>query len=404
MKRIVVHYGELSTKGRNRKLFQQKLADHIRYQTKDLTGPIKIKPWYDFMHIEWEEESYQTMIEILKKIPGITRFEPSYQVIKDIEAIKDQARQLFQVLNLKEGDSFKVVAKRSDKTFAYDSYDIQRIVGGDLDDHFTELSVSLEHPDYVLTVSIHQGDYAYLSLESYQGMQGLPYGSSGKGMLMLSGGFDSPIAGYLMIRRGMELEMVHFSSPPYTSPQALEKAKKLTAQLSKYAMPITFHAVPFARIQEAIRDQVHENESMTVMRRIMLRITEALMHQQKGQAIINGESLGQVASQTLTSMQVINEVTSTPILRPLIATDKNDIIKLAEEIGTYDLSNQPYEDCCTVFAPRSPHTKPKLAVIEDQEAKLDLESLIEEALTNVQTSVIDPAYLLKEQQEFSDLL
>ncbi|MGY4104760.1 tRNA uracil 4-sulfurtransferase ThiI [Ignavigranum ruoffiae] len=404
MKRIVVHYGELSTKGRNRKLFQQRLADHIRYQTKDLIGPIKIKPWYDFMHIEWEEESYQTMIEILKKIPGITRFEPSYQVAKDIEAIKDQARQLFQALNLKEGDSFKVVAKRSDKTFAYDSYDIQRIVGGDLDDHFAELNVSLNHPDYVLTVSIHQGDYAYLSLDSYQGVQGLPYGSSGKGMLMLSGGFDSPIAGYLMIRRGMELEMVHFSSPPYTSPQALEKAKKLTAQLSKYAMPITFHAVPFARIQEAIRDQVHENESMTVMRRIMLRITEALMHQQKGQAIINGESLGQVASQTLTSMQVINEVTSTPILRPLIATDKNDIIKLAEEIGTYDLSNQPYEDCCTVFAPRSPHTKPKLAVIEDQEAKLDLESLIEEALANVQTTVIDPAYLLKEQQEFSDLL
>lgn len=404
MKRIVVHYGELSTKGRNRKLFQQRLADHIRYKTKDLTGPIKIKPWYDFMHVEWEHESYQTMIEILQKIPGITRFEPSYQVVKDMEAIKDKARELFQALDLSDESTFKVVAKRSDKNFDFDSYEIQRIVGGDLDDTFDQLSVSLHQPDHVLTVSIHQGDYAYLSLKSYTGMQGLPYGSSGKGMLMLSGGFDSPIAGYLMIRRGMELEMVHFSSPPYTSPQALEKAKKLTAQLSSYAMPITFHAVPFARIQEAIRDHVHDNESMTVMRRIMLRITEAIMKQQKGQAIINGESLGQVASQTLTSMQVINEVTSTPILRPLIATDKNDIIKLAEEIGTYELSNQPYEDCCTVFAPRSPHTKPKLAVIQDQEAKLDLQALIEEALANVQTTVIDQDYLLKEQQAFSDLL
>lgn len=404
MKRIVAHYGELSTKGRNRKMFQRKLADHIRFMTKNLPEKVKVLPLYDFMHIEFEETSYEVMIEILKKIPGLSRFEPSYQVAKDIEAIKEKALTLFNKLDLQSGQSFKVVAKRSDKEFAYDSYDLQRIVGACIDDQFPQLTVSLDHPTYKLTIAVHQGDYAYLSLDSYQGMQGLPYGSSGKGMLMLSGGFDSPIAGYLMMKRGMEIEMVHFASPPYTSPQALEKAKKLTAQLAKYGLPIIFHNVPFAKVQEAIRDHVHDNESMTVMRRIMLRITEALMVQRKAQAIINGESLGQVASQTLTSMQVINEVTSTPILRPLIATDKNDIIQLAEEIGTYDISNQPYEDCCTVFAPRSPHTKPKLGVIKEQEAKLDLETLISDALAGVESMEIDPKYLDKDQEIFRSLL
>ncbi len=404
MKRIIVHYGELSTKGRNRKIFQNKLAEHIRYKSKKLNEYVKIKALHDFMHVEWEHASYDAMIAILRNIPGIARFESSFQVSKNIEEITNKAIELFNSLEINDQDTFKVVARRSDKSFEYDSYDIQRMVGGRIDDLYPQLTVELKKPTHKLTISVHQEDFAYLSLDSYPGLQGLPYGTSGKGMLLLSGGFDSPIAGYQMIKRGMEIEMIHFSSPPYTSPQALEKVRKLTAQLSKYGMPIKLHNVPFAKVQEAIRDNVHDNESMTVMRRMMLRIAERIMQERKAQAIINGESLGQVASQTLTSMSVINEVTSTPILRPLIATDKNEIIEIAEKIGTYTISNEPYEDCCTVFAPSSPHTKPKLSVIQSLEEHLDIEALIEDAIANTTLETIDENYLDKDIEIFNDLL
>ena len=404
MKRMVIHYGELSTKGRNRKIFQNKLADHIRYKAKVLLEPVKVHALHDFMHVEWEKAPYEDMVAILKNIPGIARFESSYQVPKDIQAISNKAIELFSTIDIQAGDSFKVVARRSDKTFEYDSYDIQRIVGGLIDDTFDKLSVELKKPTHKLTISIHQDEAAYLSLDSYPGLQGLPYGTSGKGMLLLSGGFDSPIAAYLMMKRGMEIEMIHFASPPYTSPQALDKVRKLTAHLSKYGMPLKLHIVPFTRIQEEIRDHVHNNESMTVMRRMMLRIAERIMIERKGQAIINGESLGQVASQTLTSMSVINEVTHTPILRPLIATDKNDIIYLAEQIGTYEVSNEPFEDCCTVFAPSSPHTKPKLDVIKELEEKLDIEALIQEAIDQTNLETIDESYLNEQQSKFDSLL
>lgn len=404
MKQIVIHYGELSTKGRNRKIFQTKLADHIRYRLKRFDERFKIKALHDFMHVEWEETDYADVVEIIKDIPGISRFEPSYPVEKNIEAITQKALDLFEKLDIQKGDRFKVVARRSDKSFEYDSYEIQRMVGGAIDDAYDDLVVEMKHPDHKLVISIHQNDQAFLSLTSYQGLQGMPYGTSGKGMLMLSGGFDSPIAGYLMMKRGMEIEMVHFSSPPYTSPQAVEKAKKLTAQLSKYGMPLKFHNVPFKKIQEAIRDNVPDAESMTVMRRFMLRITEEIMHQRKAMAIINGESLGQVASQTMTSMSVINEVTHVPIFRPLIATDKTEIIALAEQIGTYEISNEPYEDCCSVFAPRSPHTKPKLDSIQSYEDRLDVQGLIEEALAQTTLETIKESYLTQDQEAFMDLL
>lgn len=404
MKQIIVHYGELSTKGRNRKMFQNRLADHLRYKIKPLDSLVKVTPLHDFMYVEWPEADYDAVIQVVKHIPGIARFEPAYQVPQSLAEIIAKALELFGRLHIHPGDSFKVVAKRSDKRFEHDTLAIQREVGGAIFDAFPQLSVDLKQPTYKLTVSIHQDDAAYLSLDSYQGLQGMPFSSGGKGMLMLSGGFDSPIAGYLMLKRGMELEMVHFASPPYTSPQALEKAKKLTGHLARYSMPMVFHTVPFTKVQEAIRDHIHDNESMTVMRRMMLRITDRLMAQRKGQAIINGESLGQVASQTLTSMQVINQVTRTPILRPLIATDKNDIIELAEQIGTYAISNEPYEDCCTVFAPKSPHTKPKLSVIEALEARLDIEALIAHALAGVITEEIGEDYLNHSSRDFEDLL
>ncbi|MFL2129603.1 tRNA uracil 4-sulfurtransferase ThiI [Ruoffia sp. FAM 26255] len=402
-KQIKIHYGELSTKGKNRKMFQQKMAEQIRHKTKYIER-IKIYPNRDFMFIKWEQASYEELIEVLKDIPGISRFEPVYPVAKDMDAIKRRALELFSELNIQDGESFKVVAKRSDKEFELDTYAIQREVGDVIGEAYQNLAVKMTRPTYKLTVSIHLKDEAYLSLLSYPGLQGMPYGSSGRGMLMLSGGFDSPIAGYLMMRRGMEIEAVHFSSPPYTSPQALEKAKKLTAKLAHFGMPIKFHNVPFAKIQEEIKAHVPDSESMTVMRRFMLRIMDQLIEQNNADAIVNGESLGQVASQTIKSMRVINEVTSTPIFRPLIATDKNEIIALAEKIDTFDISNEPYEDCCTVFAPTAPHTKPKQEKIEDYELALDVEALVKDAVENTHIEKIDEDYIKNQEADFANLL
>lgn len=402
-KQIKIHYGELSTKGKNRKMFQQRMAEQIRHKTKSLER-VKIIANHDFMYVKWQEASYDELIAILQDIPGISRFEPVYEVNKDMDAIKGKALELFEELGIQEGESFKVVAKRSDKTFPYDTYMIQREVGDVIGEKYPHLDVKMKLPTYKLTVSVHQDDSAFLSLQSYQGLQGMPYGSSGKGMLMLSGGFDSPIAGYLMMRRGMQIEAVHFASPPYTSPQALEKAKNLTAKLSHYGMPIKFHNVPFTRIQEEIKAHIHDNESMTVMRRFMLRIMDQLIERNNADAIINGESLGQVASQTVKSMRAINDVTTTPILRPLIATDKNEIIALAEKIDTFNISNEPYDDCCTVFAPSSPHTKPKIDKIEELESVLDIDSLVQDAVDNTQVEVIDEDYLNKKAMDFANLL
>ncbi len=403
MKQIIIHYGELSTKGKNRKMFQRKLADQIRHLTKHLEK-VTVQPEFDYMYVKWEETPYEDISEILKNVPGISRFEPVYQVEKEMAAIEQQAVALFDRLTLEEGDSFKIVAKRQDKDFPLDSYAIQREIGSIIGERYPELTVEMKQPTHKLTISIHKDREAYLSLQSYQGIGGMPYGSSGKGMLMLSGGFDSPIAGYLMMKRGLEIEAVHFSSPPYTSPQALEKTKKLTSVLAAYGMPMKFHNVPFAKIQEAIRDHIPDQASMTVMRRFMLRIMDQLLVANKAQAIVNGESLGQVASQTIDSMVVINEVTSTPILRPLIAMDKTDIIVLAEDIGTYDISVEPYEDCCTVFAPVAPHTKPKLDSIEAMEERLDIEGLIQDAIENTTIEVIDSDYIVQQQAAFSELL
>lgn len=403
MQQIDIHYGELSTKGRNRKSFQNRLAEHIRLQTKHLEQ-IKITVNHDFMHLSWENTPLEDIIEILKLIPGISRFEPVHRVEKDLDQIKAKAIELFEKINFEPGDTYRVVAKRSDKAFEYDTISLQREVGFAIGENFPELGVDLRKGKHKLTISIHQNTGANLSLVSYDGLGGLPYGSGGKGLLMLSGGFDSPIAGYQMIKRGLEIEAVHFSSPPYTSPQALDKTKRLTSILSMYAKPIKFLNVPFTEIQEKIKEIVPEESSMTVMRRMMMRIMDELLIQRKAEAIVTGESLGQVASQTLSSMNVINSVTNSPVFRPLIAVDKTAIIELAETIGTYTISNEPFEDCCTVFAPSSPKTKPKKHVIEAIEKGLEIEQLVQKAVQNTVIESIDARYIHQQNAEFEFLL
>lgn len=400
---ILIHYGELSTKGKNRKMFQQKMAEQIRLKTKHLEK-VRIISNHDFMFVQWKEASYEEISNIIAKIPGISRFEPVYRVEKNLEAIKKLAVEIFNEIKIEEGESFRVVAKRSDKEFEHDTMAIQREVGSAVGYAYPQLSVDLRKPTYSLRVNIHLEDTAYLSLLSTPGLGGLPYGSSGKGLLMLSGGFDSPVAGYQMIKRGLAIEAVHFSSPPYTSPQALEKAKKLTAVLSQYGLSLIFHNVPFTKIQEEIKAKIHDDFSMTVMRRMMLRIMDRLLETRDANAIVTGESLGQVASQTIKSIEVINEVTNSPVFRPLIAVDKNDIIAIAEQIGSYDISNEPYDDCCTVFAPRTPKTKPRLDIIEGEETKIDVEGLVEDALNGIEVMTIDEHYIRQTTEAFSHLL
>lgn len=249
----------------------------------------------------------------------------------------------------------------------------------------------MKNPDVTLRIEVRM-DGIYLMSQVIKGMGGLPVGSSGKGMLMLSGGIDSPVAGYLAMKRGVKIEAVHFASPPYTSPQALVKTKQLTAKLAPYVGNISFLEVPFTEIQEEIKKVVPEGYLMTVTRRMMVRLCDAIVERRHGLAMINGESLGQVASQTMHSMVAINDVTNTPILRPVITMDKLEIIDIAQQIDTYDLSIQPFEDCCTIFTPPAPKTRPKVEKAREYEARLDVEGLIQRSLEGIKVTKIDAQY------------
>ena len=265
-----------------------------------------------------------------------------------------------------------------------------------------DIKAQMQRPDINLRVEIRR-DGAYLSYETIKGAGGLPVGTSGRGMLMLSGGIDSPVAGYLAMKRGVEIEAVHFASPPYTSEQALQKAKDLTEKLTPYVGGIQFIEVPFTEIQEEIKAHSPQGYWMTLTRRMMLRLTDAIREMRHGLVIINGESLGQVASQTLHSMVAINEVTTTPIIRPVVTMDKTEIIELAEKIDTFELAIQPFEDCCTIFAPPQPKTRPKLEKVLELEERFDIEGLMARCLAGLKIEEITPARAEK-NEEFADFL
>ncbi len=375
--RILIRYGELSTKGRNKKMFTQKLASNIKKALVDYPQ-VKVIPDYDFMYLDLHEAPEEPVIEKVKPIFGIQSISPVYIIEKDMEVAKKVVLDLLSQENL-EGKTFKIMTKRSDHTFEMDTNQINLFLGDAVLEAFPEIKVQLKQPDITVRIDVRR-EHLMVSLKTIQGAGGLPVGTSGRAMLMLSGGIDSPVAGYLAMKRGMEIQCVHFASPPYTSPQALEKTKLLAAKIARFGGSIQFLTVPFSRIQEEIKKSVPEAYLMTIMRRFMLRITDELRKNAKALAIANGESVGQVASQTLDSMVAINDVTNTPIIRPVATMDKLDIIKVAEEIDTFELSIQPFEDCCTVFAPPSPKTKPKLEKARQYEARLDIEGLIKEAV------------------------
>ena len=401
--RILIRYGELSTKGRNKKMFTQKLASNIKKALVDYPQ-VKVIPDYDFMYLDLHEAPEEAVIEKVKPIFGIQSISPVYIIEKNMEVAKKVVLDLLSQENL-EGKTFKIMTKRSDHTFEMDTNQINLFLGDAVLETYPEIKVQLKQPDITVRIDVRR-EHLMVSLKTIQGAGGLPVGTSGRVMLMLSGGIDSPVAGYLAMKRGMEIQCVHFASPPYTSPQALEKTKLLAAKIARFGGSIQFLTVPFSRIQEEIKKSVPEAYLMTIMRRFMLRITDQLRENARALAIANGESVGQVASQTLDSMVAINDVTNTPIIRPVATMDKLDIIKVAEEIDTFELSIQPFEDCCTVFAPPSPKTKPKLEKARQYEARLNVEGLIKEAVDGIVIEEITANYTTPVEttsQEIDDL-
>lgn len=399
---IMVRYGELSTKGKNRKTFIMQLAQNVKRALADFPA-LKIHADRDRMHILLNGEDSEEVIPKLSKVFGIQNFSPSIRIEKEMPAIRAMVQEVVREVYT-PGKTFKITAKRSDHSFELDSNGLNQELGGAVIEAIPEFQVQMKKPDINLRIEIRK-DAAYLSYETIRGAGGLPVGTSGRGMLMLSGGIDSPVAGYLAMKRGVEVEAVHFASPPYTSEQALQKAKDLAEKLVPYVGTIQFIEVPFTEIQEEIKRVVPQGYLMTITRRLMLRLTDAIREMRKGLVIINGESLGQVASQTLQSMVAINEVTSTPIIRPVVSMDKTEIIEIAEKIDTFELAIQPFEDCCTIFAPPQPKTRPRLDKAQEYEARLDLEGLMARALEGLKITEISAETAKdKQEDEFADFL
>ncbi|MFO1444132.1 tRNA 4-thiouridine(8) synthase ThiI [Bacillus sp. Bva_UNVM-123] len=396
--RILIRYGELSTKGKNRKGFIDKLRRNIKMVLRDFPN-IKIELKRERMYVLLNGEDGAKIIELLKGVFGIQTFSPAIKTVKEMDVIKKDALELFHN-EYKEGNTFKITTKRADKNFPLDTNEINHALGGHLLINVPGLKVNVKKPDINVLVEIRE-DAAYLSCQIIKGAGGLPVGTSGKAMLMLSGGIDSPVAGFLAMKRGLGVEAVHFYSPPFTSERSKQKVIDLSEKLATISGVIKLHIVPFTEIQQLIGKQIPANYSMTTTRRIMLRITDEIRKRNDGLAIVTGDSLGQVASQTLESMYAINDVTNTPIIRPLITMDKTEIIEISMKIDTFDISKRPYEDCCTVFVPSSPKTKPKKEKVLHYESYIDFEPLIGKAVENIETIQIKPN--ASKTEEFGDL-
>ena len=400
---VMVRYGELSTKGKNRKDFIGRLAGNVTKVLRDFPQ-VKIYPRHDRMHIVLNGAPFEEIDKRLKKVFGIQTYSPTIKVPKTLADIEKTSLEMMQE-TFKDGMTFKVNTKRSDHQFKYDTNQLNSMVGDYLFDHMDNLKAEMKHPDMVLRIEVRQ-DAIYISNQLLHGVGGMPVGTGGKAVMMLSGGIDSPVASYLALKRGVDIEMVHFFSPPYTTEKALAKAKELTGILANYAGRINFIAVPFAEIQETIKEKIPEGYLMTVQRRFMLQLADRIRAKRGSMAIFNGESVGQVASQTLESMFAINDVTTTPVIRPVATMDKTEIIDRARKIGTFELSIKPFEDCCTIFAPPRPKTKPKVEKARKYEERLDAEGLIQRAMDGIKVTPIYPnqKFLEDKAQEDADLL
>ncbi|CAM2976813.1 thiamine biosynthesis protein ThiI [Streptococcus agalactiae LMG 14747] len=394
---IMIRYGELSTKGKNRMRFINKLRRNIQ-DVLAVYPEVKVTADRDRCHVFLNGAAYEPVAESLKDIFGIQAFNPVYRVAKDVAVLKTAVQEIMRDL-YREGLTFKISSKRSDHHFELDSRELNHTLGSAVFEALPQITAQMKQPDVNLKVEIRD-EAAYISHEEVKGAGGLPVGTAGKGMLMLSGGIDSPVAGFLALKRGVAIEAVHFASPPYTSPGALKKTHDLTRKLTKFGGNIQFIEVPFTEIQEEIKEKAPEAYLMTLTRRFMMRITDRIREEREGLVIVNGESLGQVASQTLESMQAINAVTTTPVIRPVVTMDKLEIIELAEKIDTFNISIQPFEDCCTIFAPDRPKTNPKIKNVEQYEKRMAVDELVERAVAGIKVTEITP----KEDDEWDQMI
>lgn len=380
---IMVRFGELSTKGKNKKDFINLLYRNIKAALREFQN-IEYDKKYDHIYIKLNDEDEKEVLKILEEISGIHSLSLVYKTSDDIENLKKAAVEL---IKNEEGKTFKIHAKRANKAYPIISDNLNRILAGEILKN-TSLKVDVHHPDILLSLEI-RNEGAYLFTNTYKGSGGYPLGMAGKSMHLLSGGIDSPVAAYLILRRGIMIECIHFASPPYTNIGVIEKLKDLLSKLNKYQPKIRLNVIPFTKLQEEIYRNCDESYAITIMRRMMFRLASELAKRRHCLAISTGESVGQVASQTLDSLKVINDVTNIPVLRPLVVEDKENIIKLARRIDTFDISIRPYEDCCTIFAPRRPKTKPDLDKCLEFEIKFDYEQLIKDALDNVEVLYIE---------------
>lgn len=376
---IIVRYCEIHLKGKNRGFFERLLQENMQKALTDIPHSMRILN-ARYLIENFNEDDYTEIEKKLLKVPGIHSFSPAYVVKSDLDEITECVKYL---CDGKVGE-FKVETNRADKTFPMTSVQVSCELGGRLLDFNPNLTVNVVNPQFVVSVDMRESGETLIYTDVVKGIGGLPTGSSGKGVLMLSGGIDSPVAGFMLARRGMRLDAVHFHSYPYTSEAAKEKVETLCKMVSEYAGSMNLYVVKFTHIQEEIHEKCPEELMITMMRRLMMRITEKIALAHGGQAIITGESLGQVASQTIESITSSNSVVKMPVLRPLIALDKLEIIEIANKIGTYDTSILPYEDCCTVFLPKFPAIKPKMETILKAESALDVETLVNEAIENLE--------------------
>ena len=372
---IIIKYGELSTKKDNKNFFISKLKNNIEVTLKNINH----NTYYDFGRMFIETDDFDEVIKHLKNVFGIQELLVGYT--SDNLEIDDINNKVLDLVSSKDFKTFKVVTKRSNKSYPINSMEISKVVGGYLLKNISDIKVDVHNPELTVNIEIRNEEVLFY-FEGIKGLGGYPVGTLGKGLLMLSGGIDSPVAGYLTIKRGVKLEAIYFESPPHTSDAAKDKVLKLARVLAKYNTEVKVHVINFTEIQETILKNIPHEYLITIMRRMMYRISEKIMEKTSCLCLINGESVGQVASQTLTSMRVINSVTNVPVIRPVACLDKLEIIDISRKIGTYETSILPYEDCCTIFLPKHPVINPNMDKAILYEKSFDFKSLIDEAINS----------------------
>lgn len=380
---LSVSFGELFLKGKNRNKFFKAAIDNIKRNIKDI-GYEEMYLESSKLYIKADKNDFKNLIKEIKKVFGIIYISEIKRCDKNKESIENALKKILDNMDIKN-KTFKVITNRVDKSFEIKSPEFSQMMGGFILKNYAKennLKVDVHNPDFKVFIDIKK--YAYVYANRHEGIGGLPVGSSGNGLLLLSGGIDSPVAGFMMAKRGMKIDCLHFHSYPFTSKRALQKALDLGKILSQYTGKMRIYSVNMAEIYKSINKNCRRNQTTILSRRFMMRIGEKISEKNSYQALITGESLGQVASQTVESMTVIEDATNLPIFKPLLALDKTEIIDRALFIGSYEKSIEPFDDCCSIFAPSNPITKPKLKYIKESESKLDIEELENNAIENME--------------------